>query len=110
MTKKQRQALAKRWPNRTMEQRFWLKVNKTPECWLWIARKTPLGYGQFQIQVGLWEYAHRMAYCFSKGSIPKNLEVMHACDIRHCCNPEHLSLGTHQQNMQYIHRKRKVHA
>lgn len=104
----QREALKKRWPAQTIEQRFWNKVKKTPSCWLWTARTIPSGYGQFQIQARLWEYAHRLAYCFSKGSIPANKHVLHICDVRACVNPAHLWLGTHKENMSDMRQKRRL--
>jgi hypothetical protein len=49
--------------------------------------------------------AHRIAYMLHYGKIPEGMEVMHSCDNRRCVNWEHLSLGTHQDNMADIKRK-----
>lgn len=47
-------------------------------------------------------WTHRKAYCEANGvsldSI-KGLHVLHSCDNPRCINPEHLRLGTHQDNM-----------
>lgn len=42
--------------------------------------------------------AHRHIYeeCF--GEIAEGLVVRHKCDIRNCINPEHMELGTTQEN------------
>lgn len=44
--------------------------------------------------------AHRFAYLLWCGPIPSaDLHVLHRCDFKPCCNPSHLWLGTHQENM-----------
>lgn len=45
---------------------------------------------------------HRIAYCISKGiDIDKinGLMILHSCDNPSCINPDHLSAGTHKDNM-----------
>ena len=42
--------------------------------------------------------AHRIPYLIAFGAW-SDMEIMHSCDQRDCCNPLHLIPGTHQQNM-----------
>jgi hypothetical protein len=42
--------------------------------------------------------AHRVVYQEMFGSIPSGLVVRHKCDNKMCINPEHLELGTIQDN------------
>lgn len=68
------------------------------DCILWtgyICKKS--GYGQVKLQ-GVTKYVHRLEWERFNGPIPEGLVVRHSCDVRHCRNIEHLSLGTYQDN------------
>ncbi len=84
---------------RDFTERFWTKVNKSLDCWNWLANKYPNGYGQFQLE-GKPRSAHRLSYELAYGPIPKGLVVRHKCDNPGCVRPEHLELGTQADNVQ----------
>ena len=86
--------------------RFWSKIEKTDGCWLWKGSLNPYGYGRFPIK-GIYTLAHRLAYKLLKGAIPKGLFCLHKCDVRKCVNPDHIFLGTAQDNTKDMLEKRR---
>jgi len=91
---------------------FWSHVRraKPNECWEWQGAKTSSGYGNLTWH-GAHVQAHRVAYFLTYGGIglatgfrnagqAKTYQrfVLHKCDNRPCCNPEHLFLGSMRAN------------
>jgi hypothetical protein len=79
--------------------RFWAKVNKTGDCWLWTAGLDKDGYGRFRVSPTRLAKAHRFAYEVSVGPIPDGLEIDHLCFVRSCVRPQHLEAVTHDENL-----------
>lgn len=88
------------------EERFLnkIKVNEATGCWEWIGC-TDGRYGIFHFPGFYKGYrmakAHHVALFLIKNiQIESDKEVLHSCDNTICCNPDHLSVGTHFDNMQ----------
>lgn len=82
---------------RSETQRFWSKVEKTDECWNWVAAKNEMGYGVFG-RNGKTEKAHRVAYSWSNGPIRPSEWLDHKCRNKSCVRPSHLRIATPKQN------------
>ena len=67
-------------------------------CWEWLGCKDVGGYGRVTLKKTN-RLAHRCMYEHMNGEIPDGAHICHKCDNRSCINPEHLYLGTHQDNM-----------
>lgn len=80
-----------------------LERNSIPEpnsgCLLWMGAASNSGHGRMRIE-NRWHSPHRVAWTTANGPIPDGLHVLHKCDVGVCINPQHMYLGTHQNNMQ----------
>ena len=84
----------------TIEERFWAKVDKTDNCWLWTGSVNNRGYGRIGSggKNGSALYAHRVSYLIHFGEFDESLFVCHTCDVPNCVNPNHLFLGSAKTN------------
>lgn len=80
-----------------LTERFWAKVQKTSECWLWTGARMKDGYGHIKVD-GRMVRAHRLSYEMVNGPIPEGLDLDHLCRVRHCVRPDHLEPVTRWEN------------
>jgi len=73
-------------------------------CWLWFGSQDRDGYGKL-IRQRKHVRAHRASFEVHCGPIPVGMYVLHRCDMPACINPEHLFLGSNQDNMDDMMRK-----
>ncbi len=80
-------------------ERFRVKYHETETgCWIWFAAKDAGGYGRFKWN-GRIDGAHRVSWEMANGAVPRQMDVLHRCNVKACVNPAHLYLGTQKDNM-----------
>lgn len=88
---------------KTNEEKFWPKVIKLgpDDCWEWSGAKHPSGYGKVWLNLPelVCKAAHHASLILTGTDVPKGSVVMHSCDNPGCVNPNHLSIGTQQDNI-----------
>lgn len=79
-------------------------------CWLWLGAIEPQGYAVVNGVNNKRIKMHRYSYQQYKGEIPEGMCICHTCDVRSCVNPDHLFLGSWNDNIQdKVLKKRHAH-
>jgi hypothetical protein len=85
---------------------FWSRVDKrrSQDCWPWLGHTSDFGYGRIDIFGEEGVYTHRVAFFLKYPNRitlreQDGILVLHNCDNPACCNPRHLYVGSHDDNM-----------
>jgi hypothetical protein len=89
-----------------VKRRFEARLIDAGDCRVWWGPVNHNKYGLIGVGRGRVS-THRLAWAFSFGAIPDGSMVLHRCDNPPCCNPKHLFLGTHQDNVDDMVRKNR---
>lgn len=80
-------------------------TKKVGECYEWQMARDKDGYGKVWFHGKGNQIVSRVVYTLVHGEIKPGNLIMHSCDNPPCCNPDHLSQGTHQDNHDDSRRK-----
>jgi hypothetical protein len=80
-------------------------------CWVWNSARNQYGYGvKWDSVYKKTELAHRFAYRQAHGLGLDDINgevVRHECDNPPCVNPDHLTIGTQQDNLADMHARKR---
>lgn len=88
-------------------------VDPETGCWVWQGAAGESGHGRIKVEGRLASPHRVVAYC--DGAVPSIFDeeretcALHSCDNPRCCNPRHISGGSHTENMDDIAMKGKHH-
>lgn len=85
-------------------------TEKVDDCWIFKGKKDAYGYGSKSVRmivdgkkVRKYIKVHRAVWEIINGET--ELCVLHSCDNRACCRPDHLFVGTHGDNIRDMYSK-----
>lgn len=91
---------------RPISDRLWshVQICEPVACWPWVGTVDSCGYGRIRCgslanNTRHYRQVHRVVWEIVHGPIPVGLCVLHHCDNPPCVNPQHLWLGTQQDNI-----------
>lgn len=87
----------------SLDERFWAKVDRSGDCWIWTAATN----GRYGVIGGRRSrfYAHRLSVLLDGREIPEGMQIDHLCRNTLCVNPKHLDVVTPKENWRRIPRE-----
>lgn len=91
---------------KSLSDRLSLKLVETDGgCHLFTGTLDDNGYGKIASKSPTGKYTqlrtHVASYLLNRGPVDAGMDVCHSCNVKNCCNPEHLYLGTRSENIQH---------
>jgi len=84
----------------SLKERLYIRLKREGNCWVWTGAKMKNRGGYGAIRIGNKTVpTHRLSWEIHYGPIPEGKYVLHHCDNPPCVRPEHLFLGTQQDNI-----------